>query len=98
MTEQQTDLHVLIEQLTQKDKLITAQKTRIEFLEHRLAQRMEQTVQDYSALRERLDRMQNLVCQIFLGLPASTGLTRAELQEEFERQYGASLQSRLKQR
>lgn len=64
-----------------------ALERKVKFLEQRLEQRYEETVNAYQDRRKWFDKQQDYVFSMFLDLPPDTGLTRTEIVEQFRVKY-----------
>lgn len=89
-TSDKTDLAGLLHVIEDLQRANAAKDKRIAFLEKRLEQRFESTVQDYRSKVKFFESMQERILQLFLEeVPPSTGLTHWQIREEFERKFPA---------
>lgn len=73
--------------LEAKEKTIRYLRGRITFLEWRLSQRLEITVNDYAKLSPYLEKMKGQIMKIFLELSPDQGLNYEEIMTEFRNRY-----------
>lgn len=94
-----TELAGLLHVIDRLEKENGAKDKRIAFLERRLEQRFESTVQDYRSKVKFFESMQERVLQLFLeDVPPGVGLSHREIQEEFERKFPAIRSTNLDRR
>lgn len=80
------NLQPLLDELQEIRAEREALKKRVRWLEMRLEQRIEKTVNHYQERRSRLDRMQNMALQLFIENP-NIPFTYEELVEEWKVKY-----------
>jgi len=81
------DVDRLLGIIDDQKQQIQALRIRIAFLEKRMEQREVATVNFYQEKKIYFPEMQRKVMQIFLGLPATVGLTYPEILDEWKRKF-----------